>query len=128
MERSKSTFRNRAKILAVICLLALLSLGGTLAYMTDHESAENRFTVGKVDFNLYERNWDGERADGTYATSSNAMLFPLSQILKTLKLNISPGCPAKPGRSTKPSRRKTPSPASPRSTRRAPGDGAGAPF
>ena len=72
MERSKSTFRNRAKILAVICLLALLSLGGTLAYMTDHESAENRFTVGKVDFNLYERNWDGERADGTYATSSNA--------------------------------------------------------
>ena len=72
MERSKSTFRNRAKILAVICLLALLSLGGTLAYMTDHESAENRFTVGKVDFNLYERNWDGERADGTYAISSNA--------------------------------------------------------
>ena len=68
MERSKTTFQNRA----AICLLALLSLGGTMAYMTDHESAENRFTVGKVDFNLYERNWDGERPDGTYATSSNA--------------------------------------------------------
>lgn len=72
MERSKTTFKNRAKLLAAICLLALLSLGGTMAYMTDHESAENRFTVGKVDFNLYERNWDGERPDGTYATSSNA--------------------------------------------------------
>lgn len=72
MEKSKSTFKNRAKLLAAICVLALLSLGGTMAYMTDHESAENRFTVGKVDFNLYERNWDGERPDGTYATSSNA--------------------------------------------------------
>ena len=72
MERSKTTFQNRAKLLAAICLLALLSLGGTMAYMTDHESAENEFTVGKVDFNLYERNWDGERPDGTYATASNA--------------------------------------------------------
>ena len=72
MEKSKSSFKNRAKILAAICVLALLSLGGTMAYMTDHESAENKFTVGKVDFNLYERNWDGERPDGTYATSSNA--------------------------------------------------------
>ena len=72
MEKSKSSFKNRAKILAAICVLALLSLGGTLAYMTDHESAENKFTVGKVDFNLYERNWDGELPDGTYATSSNA--------------------------------------------------------
>lgn len=72
MEKSKTTFKNRAKLLAALCILALLSLGGTMAYMTDHESAENRFTVGKVDFNLYERNWDGERPDGTYATSSNA--------------------------------------------------------
>lgn len=72
MEKSKTSFKNRAKLLAAICLLALLSLGGTMAYMTDHETAENRFTVGKVDFNLYERNWDGELPDGTYATSSNA--------------------------------------------------------
>ncbi len=72
MEKSKKTFKNRAKLLAAICLLALLSLGGTMAYMTDHESAENKFTVGKVDFNLYERNWDGELPDGTYATSSDA--------------------------------------------------------
>lgn len=72
MGKPKAESKNRAKLLAAICLLALLSLGGTMAYMTDHESAENKFTVGKVDFNLYERNWDGELPDGTYATSSNA--------------------------------------------------------
>lgn len=72
MEKSKTSFKNRVKILAAICVLALLSLGGTMAYMTDHEAAENKFTVGKVDFNLYERNWDGELPNGTYATSSNA--------------------------------------------------------
>lgn len=68
----KSRFSNRAKILASICLLALLSLGGTMAYMTDHEAAHNKFTVGKVDFNLYENAWDAELPDGTYATPSDA--------------------------------------------------------
>ena len=68
----KSKFSNRAKVLASICLLALLSLGGTMAYMTDHEAANNKFTVGKVDFNLYENAWDAELPDGTYATPSDA--------------------------------------------------------
>ena len=58
--------------MAATALIVMLSLGGTLAYMTDYEAAENRFTVGSVDFNLYERNWDGERPDGSYATSSDA--------------------------------------------------------
>ncbi|MCI8516109.1 MAG: hypothetical protein HFG75_04440 [Hungatella sp.] len=72
MKESKPSMKNRAKILAVICLFALLSLGSTLAYMTDQEAAKNKFTVGKVDFNLYETSWDGELPDGTYATASNA--------------------------------------------------------
>lgn len=72
MRRSEKSFRNRAKILIAAGLLAFLSLGGTMAYMTDHESANNRFTVGKVDFNLYETSWDGELPDGTYATPSDA--------------------------------------------------------
>ena len=49
MEKSNASIKNRAKILAAILLFALLSLGGTLAYMTDQETAGNRFTVGKVD-------------------------------------------------------------------------------
>lgn len=72
MQKQKSRFGNRAKILAAICLLALLSLGGTMAYMTDHEAAQNKFTVGKVDFNLYENAWDAELPDGTYATPNDA--------------------------------------------------------
>jgi len=72
MEKSNASIKNRAKILAAILLFALLSLGGTLAYMTDQETAGNRFTVGKVDFNLYETGWDGELPDGSYATPSDA--------------------------------------------------------
>lgn len=72
MEERKQTWKNKLKVMAAVALIVMLSLGGTLAYMTDYEAAENRFTVGSVDFNLYERNWDGEQPDGTYASSSNA--------------------------------------------------------
>lgn len=68
----KQKWKNKLKVMAATALIVMLSLGGTLAYMTDYEAAENRFTVGSVDFNLYERNWDGERPDGSYATSSDA--------------------------------------------------------
>ena len=71
-QNPKKKMKQKIKILAAICLIAILSLGGTLAYMTDYEAAENKFTVGKVDFNLYETNWDGELPDGSYASSSNA--------------------------------------------------------
>ncbi|MCI8951022.1 MAG: hypothetical protein HFG49_13465 [Lachnospiraceae bacterium] len=70
--QKRGKIKNRIKIMAAICLIAILSLGGTLAYMTDYEAAENKFTVGKVDFNLYETSWDGELPDGSYATPSNA--------------------------------------------------------
>ena len=59
MEERKQKRKTRIKILAAVALIVALSLSGTLAYMTDYEAAENRFTVGSVDFNLYERNWDG---------------------------------------------------------------------
>ena len=65
---------NRIKILVVVGILAVLSVGGIRAYMTDHETAANEFTIGKVDFNLYETSWDGELPDGTYiATAANAL-------------------------------------------------------
>ena len=74
MERTKKTakVKNRTKALIAIGLIALLSLGGTMAYMTDYEIASNRFTVGKEDFNLYESSWDGELPNGDYATPSDA--------------------------------------------------------
>ena len=72
MKKLNESSKNRLKVMAAVGLIVALGLGGTLAYMTDYGQKENRFTVGSVDFNLYERNWDGELPDGTYATSSDA--------------------------------------------------------
>ena len=72
MEMKQKKSRNKLKFFAAIALIAILSLGGTMAYMTDYEAAKNKFTVGKVDFNLYESKWDGELPDGSYATPSDA--------------------------------------------------------
>lgn len=72
MENIQKKTKNKAKLFTAIALIAILSLGGTLAYMTDFEAAENKFTVGSVDFNLYESDWDGEQPDGSYATPSDA--------------------------------------------------------
>ena len=68
----KKKWKNKIKLMTAVCLIALLSLGGTLAYMTDYELAKNKFTVGRVDFNLYESKWDGELPEGSYATPPNA--------------------------------------------------------
>lgn len=68
----KIRISNKTKIMAAFGLLAVFTVGGTMAYMTDRETSENVFTVGKVDFNLYEESWDGELPDGTYATPSEA--------------------------------------------------------
>lgn len=62
----------RVKGAVLLGLIAVISIGGIRAYMTDRETADNQFTVGKVDFNLYEEAWDGEQPDGTYATPSDA--------------------------------------------------------
>lgn len=71
MEKKQTT---KKKLLAAIAIVAVLGISGILAYMTDHEAAHNLFTVGSVDFNLYESAWDGELPDGTYlATDSNAL-------------------------------------------------------
>lgn len=48
---------NKRKIvlLAVaLCMVAILGFGGTLAYLTDEETATNVFTVGNVDIKLNE--------------------------------------------------------------------------
>lgn len=52
---------NKKKIMAlclIVCLLATAVVGGTLAYFTDSEEATNTFTVGNVDIDLTEPNWD----------------------------------------------------------------------
>ena len=53
----------KKKILALCLILALAvtAIGGaTLAYFTDTDDAKNEFTVGNVDIDLTEPNWDKE--------------------------------------------------------------------
>lgn len=42
----------------VICLLAVAVVGGTMAYFTDTDSAENVMTIGKVDIEQHEYQYD----------------------------------------------------------------------
>lgn len=46
-------------ICLVVALAATAIIGGTLAYFTDTEKADNVFTVGNVDITLTEPNWEG---------------------------------------------------------------------
>ena len=45
-------------IIAAVVLLAVLVVGGAIAYFTDTESKTNTFTIGNVDITLTEDGWD----------------------------------------------------------------------
>lgn len=46
-------------VAAALCILAILAVGGTLAYFTDESEVKNNiFTVGNVEIKLDEPNWD----------------------------------------------------------------------
>lgn len=46
-----------------VCLAATAVIGGTLAYFTDTDNAENVFTVGNVDIELTEPGWVAEGSE-----------------------------------------------------------------
>lgn len=43
-----------------LCMVAILAMGGTLAYLTDEDDVTNVFTVGNVEIELTEPSWDVE--------------------------------------------------------------------
>jgi len=45
-------------ILAAVVLLLVFVVGGAIAYFTDTDSATNTFTIGNVDIDLVEAQWD----------------------------------------------------------------------
>lgn len=54
---------NKKRIAVIITTLVLtltLTIGGSIAYLTDAERTTNHFTVGKVDIDLTEPNWNEE--------------------------------------------------------------------
>lgn len=57
------------KILA-LCLIIVLAVtavtGATLAYFTDDDSETNTFTVGNVEIDLTEPNWEEDLEEGVY--------------------------------------------------------------
>ncbi|MBQ8305587.1 MAG: Camelysin metallo-endopeptidase [Blautia sp.] len=44
----------------VLSVAALAYVGGTMAYLTDYDTAANEFTVGKIDIELQEPTWKPE--------------------------------------------------------------------
>ncbi len=69
----------KKKIIALcltVCLAAVAVVGGTLAYFTDNDSADNTFTVGSVKIELIEqqRNAEGSALE---AFANNKVLMPI---------------------------------------------------
>ena len=53
-----------ATLVASLALVAALGVGATLAYFTDSDTALNTITMGKVDIELDEPDWDEDNPDG----------------------------------------------------------------
>lgn len=71
---------SKRKILTLalaVCMIAILAVGSTLAYLTDTDQATNTFTVGKVDIELIEqqRNSDGSALEKFVG---NKKLYPVN--------------------------------------------------
>ncbi len=59
MENRKSKFRKCAA--AALAVMTLASAGATLAFFTDQEEKVNTFTVGNIDIQLEEPQWDPDK-------------------------------------------------------------------
>ena len=66
-----------------VCMVAILAVGGTLAYFTDTDEATNVFTVGHVDITLEEDFGDND-------PETNEKLFPGKQnaVKKEVKITL----------------------------------------
>lgn len=61
MKKFKFKLNKKAgKIIALTAVVGALSVGGTMAYLTDYDKTVNEFTVGKVTIELQEPNWKPE--------------------------------------------------------------------
>lgn len=67
MKKRKENKKSTAITLAALCLLGVLSIGGTMAYLTDNVTKTNTFTYGKVDITLEEDNWREDDAKNLVA-------------------------------------------------------------
>ena len=71
----KSTKKTLATLTAC-AMLGAVAVGGTLAYLTDNETATNTITVGDVQADLIEPNWPGNGEEGT------TLVVPTEEVTK----------------------------------------------
>lgn len=69
-KRKENNKKSVVITLAALCLLGALSIGGTMAYLTDTDTKTNTFTYGKVDIELNEDHWDEANAKNMVANQT----------------------------------------------------------
>ena len=73
--------KKTAVIAASLC--AMLAIGGSMAYFTDKDNAENKITVGEVKIDLTEPTWDSHPDDNKNSIPDPAEdLVPLDKVKK----------------------------------------------
>lgn len=84
MKKSKRMLRKLLLLTSSALLLVSLTVGVTLAYLTDTESVTNTFTVGNVNINLDEANVnaDGTLKDTTRVQGNEYHLLPGQTYIK----------------------------------------------
>ena len=54
--------RIRKLVLLIIAIITIVGLGGLFAFLTDTDQKTNVFTLGKIDIELTESNWNPSNA------------------------------------------------------------------
>ena len=92
--KTRSAMRRMLFTLALVLVVAVASVGGTIAWLTDKTDAvTNTFTVGDINIKLYETlNPNGEpNADGSNVTNWQAKLIPGSKYAKNPQVSVDAG-------------------------------------
>ncbi len=90
----KKTLRKVLPVLALVLVVAVASVGGTIAWLTDKTDAvTNTFTVGDINIKLYETlNPNGvPNTDGSNVTNWQAKLIPGSKYAKNPLVSVDVG-------------------------------------
>lgn len=86
----------RAKTaVAVGCTLAVIGVGGTLAYLTDTDTATNRFSVSSaLDIELLEPSWQTTDEDANGIPDAAEQVVPLQSVAKDPQIRNTAGTEA----------------------------------
>ena len=79
--------KKRMIITLVACaLIAVMAIGGTVAYLTDKSEATNSFTFGDVKIKTIETDWDTTDKDGNGIPDVAELVVPNQEIPKTVQI------------------------------------------